>query len=79
MIHDALSISDELMEHVSYHAILASSELAEERGTYSSYKGSKWDRDIFPQDTLDLLEQERGMPVEVKRGGNLIGHRCVSM
>ena len=67
----ALSISEELMEHVSYNAILASAELAAERGTYSSYKGSKWDRDIFPQDTLDLLEQERGMPVEVKRGGVL--------
>jgi len=67
----ARTIADELMEFISYHAISASSHLAQERGTYSSYKGSKWDRDIFPQDTLDLLEQERGVPVETKRGGVL--------
>ena len=36
---------------------------------YSSYKGSKWDRGLLPQDTLDLLEQERGVPIEVPRGG----------
>lgn len=67
----ALTISEDFMEVVSYNAILASSEIAAERGTYSSYKGSKWDRNIFPQDTLDLLEQERGMPIEVSRGGKL--------
>ena len=47
------------MEFISYHAILASSELAKERGAYASFKGSKWDRGIFPLDTIDLLEQER--------------------
>ena len=45
-----------LMEFISYHAILASSELAKERGAYQSYKGSKWDRNIFPQDTIAFLE-----------------------
>ncbi len=59
------------METVSYHAILTSSQLAKERGAYQSYKGSKWDRGIFPQDTIDLLEQERGMPIDVKRSGKL--------
>ena len=34
-------------------------DLAAERGTYSSFKGSKWDRGLLPQDTLDLLEKER--------------------
>lgn len=63
----ALEVSDQLMEKVSYYAILASSELAKERGAYSSYKGSKWDRGLFPVDTINLLEQERGMPIEVSR------------
>lgn len=45
--------------------------LAKERGAYESYKGSKWDRGIFPQDTITLLEQERNMAVEVNRTGIL--------
>ena len=67
----ALDFADELMEHISYYAILASSQLAQERGTYLSYKGSKWDRNIFPEDTINLLEKEREVPVSVKRGGRL--------
>lgn len=67
----ALEVVDELMEFVSYHAIFQSSKLAKERGTYSSYKGSKWDRNIFPLDTLDLLERERGMPIKVNRKSKL--------
>lgn len=63
----ALEFADYCMEFISYHAIMASSELAKERGAYQSYKGSKWDRSIFPVDTLDLLEQERGMKVEINR------------
>lgn len=63
----ALAISDRLTETVSYYAILASSQLAKERGVYSSFKGSKWDRNILPLDTIDLLEQERGM--KIKRFG----------
>ena len=68
---EAVNFADESMEVVAYYAILGSSELAKERGTYSSYKGSKWDRGIFPQDTIDLLEKERGEEVKVKRGGKL--------
>jgi ribonucleoside-diphosphate reductase alpha chain len=67
----ALAFADELMEFVSYHAILGSSKLAKERGSYSSYKGSKWDRNIFPVDTLDLLERERGIKVESTRTAKL--------
>jgi ribonucleoside-diphosphate reductase alpha chain len=66
---EAITYSDEVMEFVAYNAILTSSRLAKERGTYSSYRGSKWDRNIFPQDTIDLLEKERGVAVEVKRNG----------
>lgn len=67
----ALTIADNLMETISYNAIMASSQLAKERGAYQSYKGSKWDRNLFPQDTIELLEQERGLPIEVNRGGKL--------
>jgi len=67
----ALELADETMELISYNAILASSVLAEERGTYPSFTGSKWDRGIFPLDTLDLLEGERGVPVEVSRASRL--------
>lgn len=67
----ALEFADAMMEQVSYNAILASSELAKERGAYQSFKGSKWDRGIFPIDTLDLLEQERGMKIKVNRTARL--------
>ena len=49
------------MDLVSYYAILASTELARERGAYQSFKGSKWDRGIFPVDTIAILEEERGI------------------
>lgn len=68
---EAVAFADESMEVMAYHTILASSELAKERGTYETYKGSKWDRGIFPQDTIDLLEKERGEEIKVKRGGKL--------
>jgi len=65
--HEAVEFADASMEMVSYYAILASTELAEERGTYETYKGSKWDRGLLPIDTIDLLEKERGMPIDVDR------------
>ncbi|OGN61353.1 MAG: ribonucleoside-diphosphate reductase subunit alpha [Chlamydiae bacterium RIFCSPHIGHO2_12_FULL_49_11] len=64
---EAADLADEIMESVSYYAILASSKLAKERGTYSSYEGSKWSRDILPIDSIDLLEEERGERVEMDR------------
>ena len=67
----AVEFNDEIMEAVAYYAYETSSDLAAERGTYSTYKGSKWDRGLLPQDTVDLLEQERGEPIEVKRGGRM--------
>jgi ribonucleoside-diphosphate reductase alpha chain len=68
---EAVAFNDEAMEAIAYYAYEASSDLAAERGTYSSYKGSKWDRGLLPQDTIDLLEQERGVAVDVPRGGLL--------
>ncbi len=67
----AIEVADQVGEVILYHAIMASSELAKERGTYSSYKGSKWDRNLFPLDTIALLEQERGMKIDVSRTSRL--------
>lgn len=67
----AVEFNDEFMEAIAYYAYEASSDLAEEFGTYSSYKGSKWDRGIMPQDSIDLLEQERGIEIKVPRAGKM--------
>jgi len=58
-----VEFADRSMEAISWFALMASSKLAEERGTYSSYEGSKWDRGLLPIDTVALLEEERGMPI----------------
>ena len=67
----AVEFADASMEAVCYYAYWASTELAKERGKYSSYKGSLWDRGILPLDTLDLLAKERGGFVEVDRSSTL--------
>ncbi len=67
----AMKFSDNSMEIISNSAILASSELAKERGTYQSYKGSKWERGLFPQDTISMLEKERGEKIDVSNGETL--------
>jgi ribonucleoside-diphosphate reductase alpha chain len=61
----AVEFADRSMEAVCYYAYWASTELAEERGRYSSYAGSLWDKGILPQDTLKLLLEQRGGYVEV--------------
>lgn len=63
----AVEFADQSMEAISYYAILASTQLARQRGQYESYAGSKWDRGLLPIDTLALLEQSRGEPVDVDR------------
>ncbi|AOF83702.1 ribonucleoside-diphosphate reductase, alpha subunit [Methyloversatilis sp. RAC08] len=64
---DAVEFADRSMEAVAYYAYWASTELAEERGRYASYKGSLWDRGILPHDSLDILAEERGGYLEVDR------------
>jgi ribonucleoside-diphosphate reductase alpha chain len=66
-----LTFSDTLFERISYEVISSSTRLAEERGAYQSFKGSKWDRGLFPLDTLSILEKERGVPVEVNQQSTL--------
>lgn len=68
---EAVKFADESMELISYYAILGSSELAKERGTYSSYKGSKWERGLLPIDTIQLLADERGSDCEMDSSASL--------
>lgn len=68
----AVQFADESMEAVCYHAYWASTELARERGKYSSFKGSLWDKGVLPLDTLDLLASQRGEHyVDVDRSATL--------
>ncbi len=69
--HEAAQFADKSMEMISYYAILASTELAQERGVYSTYKGSKWEKGLLPIDTIDLLEKERGVKVDVERNSHM--------
>jgi len=67
----AVDFADRTMEAVCYQAYWSSSELAEERGRYSSYAGSLWDQGILPLDSLKLVEQARGSHFEVNRDARL--------
>ena len=68
---EAVEFADKSMEAICYYAYWASTELARERGQYSTYKGSLWDRGILPFDTLDMLAHARGGYVEVDRSSTL--------
>jgi ribonucleoside-diphosphate reductase alpha chain len=68
---EAVEFADQSMEAICYYAYWASTELAKERGQYSSYKGSLWDQGILPLDTIDLLARERGGYVEVDRSATM--------
>ena len=62
---EGVEFADRSMEAISWFALMASSRLAEERGTYSSYEGSKWDRGLLPIDTIALLQEERGTAIDM--------------
>ncbi len=68
---EAVKLADEIMERIAYYAYEASSDLSVERGPYETFPGSKWDRGFLPPDTVDLLEKERGLPIQVKRGSTM--------
>ena len=67
----AVEFSDRSMESVAYTAYAASADLAEERGPYSTFKGSLWDKGIFPHESLKLLAEERGGYVETDMSSTL--------
>jgi ribonucleoside-diphosphate reductase alpha chain len=67
----AVEFADRSMEQVAYTAYSASADLAEERGSYSTFKGSLWDRGILPLDTLKLLADQRGGYVDCDMSSTL--------
>ena len=68
---EAIEFADNSMEMVSYYAILASTELAKERGVYGSYAGSKWSKGYLPIDTLKLLEKERQKYIDIDHSNKM--------
>ena len=68
---EAVEFADRSMEAICYYAYWASTDLAAERGRYSSYRGSLWDQGLLPHDTIDKLVQARGGYVEVDRSATL--------
>ena len=68
---EAVEFADQSMEVISYYAILASSELAAERGAYPSFGGSKWDRGLLPLDTIQLLREARDGDLEMDDSATL--------
>jgi ribonucleoside-diphosphate reductase alpha chain len=67
----AIEFADSSQEAISYFAILASSQLAQERGAYKTFKGSLWDKGILPQDSIELLVSEREREIDINREGKL--------
>jgi len=63
----AIAFADSSMEMISYYAIMASTELAKERGSYASFEGSLWSKGILPIDSINLLQQSRGDYLEQDR------------
>ena len=63
----AIQFADESMEAVSYYAIKASTDLAEERGAYNSFKGSLWSQGILPIDSIEILAKNRGQYLQQDR------------
>ncbi|QIA27785.1 ribonucleoside-diphosphate reductase subunit alpha [Thermaerobacter sp. PB12/4term] len=68
---ETAELADRVLEFISYHAILASHRLAEERGSFPAFAESGWARGKVPLDTLADLEEERGRPVTVDRSARL--------
>ncbi len=68
---EAVEFADRSMEHISYAAILASSELAEERGVYPTFEGSLWSKGILPIDSIERLQETRGIYLDQDRSQTL--------
>ncbi|MEH6952131.1 ribonucleoside-diphosphate reductase subunit alpha [Nitrobacter sp. NHB1] len=68
---EAVSFADVSMEAISYWAISGSVDLAAERGRYPSYRGSLWSKGILPLDSLTLVDDARGAPVDLDRSSRL--------
>lgn len=67
----AVAFADESMEAISYWAISGSVDLAAERGRYPSFEGSLWSKGILPLDSIMLVDEARGAPVDLDRSSRL--------
>jgi ribonucleoside-diphosphate reductase alpha chain len=67
----AYDLIDEIMEHISYAAIDESANLAQERGAYANFEGSRWSQGLVPLDSIDLTEADRGVEIKVNRKSRL--------
>ncbi len=67
----AVEFADRSMEHISYYAIQASTNLAEERGAYETFEGSLWSKGILPIDSINNLQETRGMYLDQDRSQTL--------
>jgi len=63
----SFTLIDEIMEFISYQAIEMSTELAAERGSYPTFKGSRWSQGYVPVDTLEILEKDRGEKLKIDK------------
>lgn len=68
---EMVALADQITEFIAWHAYDASATLARKKGSYPTFKGSKWDRGLMPLDTVDLLENERGVDIDVNRNASL--------
>jgi ribonucleoside-diphosphate reductase alpha chain len=68
---EAYDLIDEIMEHISYAAIDESANLAQERGAYANFEGSRWSQGLVPLDSIDLTEADRGVEIKVTRKSRL--------
>ncbi len=64
---ESYDLIDEIMERISYAAIDESAELAQTRGSYANFEGSRWSQGLVPFDSIALTEHDRGVPVTVNR------------
>ncbi|GAA4892911.1 ribonucleoside-diphosphate reductase subunit alpha [Tessaracoccus lubricantis] len=67
----AYDLVDEVMEFISWHAIDTSCDLSRERGPYPNFAGSRWSQGWVPLDSLEALERDRGVRVDVDRTARL--------
>ena len=64
---EAYDLVDKLTEFISYHAIDESADLAKQLGSYPTFKGSGWSKGVLPIDTIEKLEKDRGVKVDINR------------
>ncbi|OGZ67593.1 MAG: ribonucleoside-diphosphate reductase subunit alpha [Candidatus Staskawiczbacteria bacterium RIFCSPHIGHO2_02_FULL_34_9] len=63
----AYDFADKVFEFISYMAIDESANLAKEKGSYKNFQGSEWSKGKVPIDTLEKLENDRGIALDIDK------------